>query len=166
MSEIKAPPGPLVEFFCYERSGQGDEDIGELVDKLMSDDDVLRYYGSQGSAVKWPSSRGYTVLEVLPQLKGMPFNNLALAYIVTLHPSKIRATYDAVTCDACADRVTVYLTEDKKIEKIHQEVAIGYGTGHDVGLIFDAVKAGRTPPRTSYNGPIGNTAGLERVDFK
>jgi hypothetical protein len=71
------------------------------------------------------SSKGYIVLDVLPELIGRPWNNAAANFLECLRPSAVRVTHGAITCDAHHWRVTVYLTPDNMIRKIEQETVVG-----------------------------------------
>ena len=107
----------------------------ELEALLLADSDVE-------PEIKNIPLRGYTSIDVLPELTGVPWCNLALAFIASLRPCGIRVSRDgSVTTDAWPWRVTVLLAEDGTIERIYQEVQIGYGCGHDVHKVLDRVKA-------------------------
>ena len=88
--------------------------------------DVFR---GNGDHVEKPKCQCNTTIDVLPQLWGMPWNNLALNYIHTLRPSFIRVSMGMWQSDAVPWRVSVCLEKDNKtIKKITQEVVIGgYG---------------------------------------
>lgn len=94
------------------------------------------YYAYNGCKYRKPESWGYTSLEVLPFLKGEPFDLRALDYIHSLRPSTIRVSKTGeICCDSHAWRVTVYLDEDRLIRKIQQEVNVGCRTAdHGHGL--------------------------------
>ena len=94
------------------------------------------YYSTCGVAFKEPDAVGYDVVEVLPELKGEPWNNEAVNRLVCVRPSSVRVTESSVTCDWRVWRVTVYLEKDGvTIKKIVQEVRIGkhgHGFNEDV----------------------------------
>lgn len=69
--------------------------------------------------------RGYTVLHVLQELWGTPWNAAAANFLQCLRPSSVRVTTGEVTLDASTWRVTVFLTEDNRIQRIEQEVEVG-----------------------------------------
>ena len=175
-----------IEFTCYERmagSPEEAQELAELTAKLASDEDVKRYAEAHnGASYQQPHSRGYTVRSnVLPELHGMPLDNLALAFIHSLRPSSIRVSKDGcVCCDAQAWRVTVFLKTGyvpapagsdapasaqfkPLIDRIDQEVEVGYGCGADVEKIFYCRKTGETPKPSG--GVYGNAAALARCDF-
>jgi hypothetical protein len=70
-------------------------------------------------------SRGFTVIEVLPFLKGKPWDEYALAYLQALRPSYVRVSTGMITCDARNWRVTVFIHNDNTIRRIEQEVEVG-----------------------------------------
>ena len=94
------------------------------------------YYSDSSVAFKEPDAVGYDVVEVLPELKGEPWNNEAVNRLVCVRPSSVRVTESSVTCDWRVWRVTVYLEKDGvTIKKIVQEVRIGkhgHGFNEDV----------------------------------
>lgn len=96
------------------------------------------YRGSQGEDYEVPSRRGYTSINVLEFLTGLPWDDFALCWVHSLRPSSIRVTADWETTDACCWRVTVYVGKDGRIKRIRQEVEVGLGDqyehGHALGL--------------------------------
>lgn len=82
-------------------------------------------------------SISYTVIEVLPFLKGQSWGQLPLAYIHGLRPSSVRLVRSSVKMDALTNRVTVYLDEWDIIEKIEQEIEVGLPEGVDDGHHLD-----------------------------
>lgn len=157
-----------IEFYCYQTPLGTEIDLGPLIDKLASDDDTKRYEEyHNGCRFEKQSSTGHTVIEVLPQLKGLPWNNLILAYLHAVRPSNIRVSrHGEICCDGQPWRVTVYLTLGSRIERIEQEVEVGYSSGADIDQIHRDVRAGRISVRSRIAGQsIGNTDGLARVDF-
>lgn len=102
------------------------------LDEFFRADDAARpYLGGHGHPYEPPRSsvRGRTDIAVLTCLWGLPFNNLAMAYIHALQPTAIRASFGEVTCDGWPGRVTVMLNADRTIERIEQEVEVAYGSG-------------------------------------
>jgi hypothetical protein len=67
---------------------------------------------------------GYVVIEVLPFLKGRPWDEVALAFVTTLHPASIRVTEGTIKLDARVDRVTVYVDKENVIQGIEQECLV------------------------------------------
>ena len=64
-------------------------------------------------------------ISILENLKGHPWNNLALSYVLAFEPKIIRVTFRGITLDAYPGRITVYLEEDKRtIKSIEKEVSI------------------------------------------
>jgi hypothetical protein len=83
-------------------------------------------------------SRGYTVIEVLPKLKGKPWDEVALGYVHALRPSQLRVVQDGIQLDAQTWRVTVWLNKDGlTISRIEQEVEVGLPEGIDHGHALD-----------------------------
>lgn len=94
------------------------------------------YNTSQGFVHVPSGHRGHTVIPVLQDLWGTPWNQAAANFLQCLRPSLVRAVghRQAVTLDACTWRVTVYLDELQNIERIEQEVEVeleGFRNGHD-----------------------------------
>lgn len=77
---------------------------------------------------------GYTTIEALPFLRGLPLDDLAYAYIRALRPSKVRVSTGLLTSDAVCWRVTVLTDDDGIISSIFQEVEVdlrgGFAHGH------------------------------------
>jgi hypothetical protein len=135
-----------INFICYETTTGNDQtELDELSKKMKDNDDALKYLDSQGKYFNENSTTGYTTIEVLPELKGLELTNLTIAYLHALRPSKIRITYGETTCDVCTWRVTVYIDKSNIIEKIEQEVKIGYGCGSDISQCLEEAKTGRKP---------------------
>ena len=100
-------------------------------DRQLETDKADIYRGS-GCAFKRPGKISYPSIEVLPELKGKPWNNEAVNKITTLRPSNVRVTQGIVHLDSMKWRVTVFLEKDDiTIRKITQEVECG-GYGHGV----------------------------------
>jgi len=162
-----------LEFFAYETiAGQFPEkeaaDLKALVDKCLADDDCQQYLTAHNGTVFKPNGGGYLPMEVLPELTGIPFNNLALGFIQGLRPSDLRVAFNGRVClDAFKDRVTVYLDDNKKISKIVKEMDIGYGCGDDMARILGELKGGGDPRELKpHGGCFGHAAGLERINFE
>ncbi len=93
------------------------------------------YFRHRNTEYKRPGELCYTNLEVLQDLWGQPWNNLALNFVHSLRPAAVRVVdaNGSLTCDAFTWRVTVLLENDgRTIRKITQEVEIG-GRGHRGG---------------------------------
>jgi len=97
--------------------------------------DKYRTHSSQHVLKEHLARRIHTTQEILPELKGRPWNNLALSAVLMFDPYAIRVTKDSVTLDAMPKRITVWLREDDaSIRKIEMEVspaAIGIKSGVD-----------------------------------
>lgn len=174
-SEILGPDGNpfeykpreeyLLEFFAYETIGMTDlQSVTELAARLAGKEDADVYREGNGVEFRHSGTEGVTTVEVLEFLKGLPFDNLVVAWLHSLRPSTVRVSHGQVCLDNRTWRVTVFLNEDDTVRKIVQEVAVGYGCGANVGEITDARREGREPRPMA--GAIGHTAGLARVDFE
>jgi hypothetical protein len=117
----------------------------DVIDKLLSTDDADRYRGGNGKPYESPDVYGGTTIEVLEFLKGMPFNNLIMAYVHGLKPSNVRVSYGEICCDAMNGRVTIFLTEDNKIRRIDQEINTGYGMGFLIDNVKRSIQDGTDP---------------------
>lgn len=107
---------------------------------------------------------GYTTVDVLPELIGLPLSDLVYAWLMSLRPSSIRITRGEVHCDARPWRVTVTVDENDVVTAISQEVCVWGGCGADLGAMLREAKTG--VPARPHGGVIGHVAGLERVDFQ
>src|SRR5688572_8031262 len=68
---------------------------------------------------------GWTVIEVLPFLVGLPYDDLAQSYIHAPRPSVVVVVRDyTFKCDAVTWRITVTLGAGDIIENIEQEVEV------------------------------------------
>lgn len=65
----------------------------------------------------------YITMEVLPELKGLPWNDTVQCVVEGLKPGRIRTVTDFETSDARPGRVTVYLKDDIII-KVVQELDV------------------------------------------
>ncbi len=98
------------------------------------------YYSTHMVSYEEPDSLGFMVLEVLPMLKGMKWDDEALAIVHSLRPSCIRVTDGRTKCDARTWRVTVYVDEENIIHYIEQEVEVGCPEGIECGQdLYDAL---------------------------
>ncbi len=171
-------PKKMIEFFAYETIGTGETDISGLARKLTAVDDCEPYVSTQGKPFQEPEAHGYTTIPVLEFLWGMSLCNAVMAYVGGLRPSKVRITTGECTTDACPQRVTIFVKPKNEsvaklggaldqylVERIDQEINVGYSCGADVDMIRRAIQEGREPPAQCYNGPIGNAKALEQADF-
>jgi len=83
-----------------------------------------------------PTSYGYISINMLEFLKGKPWDQAALNYVMALEPTCIRVTEGPTTADAVTGRVTVYLNGDNRtIHHIQKECRVGtVGCSHGYGL--------------------------------
>lgn len=86
-------------------------------------------------------SFSYTSIDVLPFLKGRPWDDVSLAYVSGLRPSYIRVVHGAMHCDARVWRVTVYLDDKDLITDISQEVMVWLPEGVRHGSALSAALA-------------------------
>jgi hypothetical protein len=94
----------------------------------------------------------WATLPVLQFLWGRPWDAVALSFVTTLRPSKLRVTRGEVTSDARWWRVTVYLAEDDRtVRKIEQEVGAwacpGVSCGYDLDSIVRRTLAASAPSK-------------------
>lgn len=92
-------------------------------------------YLSKGGLKYKPESQhfGWTTIECLNFLKGNEWNEVALAYVHALNPSIIRVTHGEVFLNAHERRVTVYINNENRIQKIEQEVQVWLPDGIECG---------------------------------
>jgi len=95
----------------------------------LSDIDHADYYrndghrGGLGKDFVKGKCRSFGSIDVLKDLWGQPWNNLALNYVSALNPASIRVTNGQICLDFCSGRITVMLREDDRtIDKITMEV--------------------------------------------
>jgi len=103
-------------------------------------EESARYNSMSGARYETPHCpTSFATCEVLPLLKGRPWDNYALAWVHGLRPSRIRVIDGAEHCDAWLWRVTVYIDpETRLITEITQEIEIAclgdIENGHDLCL--------------------------------
>jgi hypothetical protein len=83
-------------------------------------------------------SYGFSVIEVLPEIVGKPWNEITQAYLRALRPSSVRMVVDgeAITSDAKLWRVTVFLeamSAPRLVRHVEQEVEVDLPPGVDHG---------------------------------
>lgn len=91
----------------------------------------------QGQAFQPWDTSGYLSIEVLPNLKGRPWDALALGMCHALRPSHLRVVTDGIQLDAQTWRVTVWIdAKTNLIRQITQEVEVGLpdGVPHGQGM--------------------------------
>ena len=90
------------------------------------------------------SHHGYTSIEALPELTGLPWNEVTQAYVSGLRPSSVAPTHGLVHTDSRPGRVTIWLDKDGMIEKVTQEVSVelpeGFRNGHDLSVALRKLK--------------------------
>ncbi len=172
-TNIRRKGSSLLWCACNLGEQEVEDECNRVCDRLQQTDVAEKYYSEH--RVKYEEQGGgFTVLRVLQFLEGLPFDNLAIAYIHALQPTCIRATFGCVTCDAVTGRVTVFLDrsegfDDKvkkptpTIRKIEQEVQVLFGSGYDVGRNLEWRKGGKPPKAMATT--FAHRKALERCDF-
>ena len=95
-------------------------------------------------------------VDVLPELLGMPWNEITMCYVLSLNPTALRVSADSVTADSFHGRITVLInnTKEKIIGQIYMEVAIPCPEkycGYDLALCLDKLKRGDKTPYKSIH---------------
>ncbi|MDG7000371.1 MAG: hypothetical protein JRN15_14820 [Nitrososphaerota archaeon] len=83
------------------------------------------YYTDHMVPYEKPNSIGYLSLPVLEFLNGKLWDDIALSFVHSLHPTSIRVTHGTQTLDARVGRVTIIVDKDDFIKRITQEVEVG-----------------------------------------
>lgn len=95
---------------------------------------LCKYVDDRLAALRAGERRGYATIEVLPELKGKPFDDVALAFIHGLDPKSVRLCRHGQNDDARTGRVNVYIDDDDKIVRINKEIEVmlpaGVAHGH------------------------------------
>ncbi len=104
---------------------------------MKSEDYKGKHDGIQGKVFEPFNRRGYCSIPVLEFLKGREWNDVALAYVHALRPTRIRVIEDGRTQMNSENwRVTIYLAEDKTIKSLFQEVEVGLPEGYESSYEF------------------------------
>lgn len=149
------PKARKIGFMVYESLEDGSQPDYDA-DVLGGTEEADKYRTHHVVSYKNPERLGWTVLEVLRELWGRPWDQYALNLVHSLRPTGIRVTNSGMTLDAQTWRVTVYLEEDDRtIAKIDQEVEVGcLGAKHGHGL--GKYSRGESPkPAMGYFNPRG-----------
>lgn len=136
-------------------------------------------YVSEERLKKLAERRGYVTVEVLHELKGKPFDDVALGFIVGLRPSCVRVVRDWQTDDSRLWRVTVFVgpiptiedlrnhvvSESNLIRKIEQEIEVALPEGVQHGhALKDALRHGFDSPQVKRHvGAEGYFYGVDGV---
>lgn len=128
-------------------------------DKQLGPDD---YRGQpvnvcQGQEFKAFNARGYMAINVLPDLWGRPWDDVALGYVHALRPSQLRVVRGGTQADAWTWRVTVWLEDDDKtVKRIQQEVEVGLPDGVCHGECLEAaLKYGKESEQVRWHNIPG-----------
>lgn len=116
-------------------------------------DDFIVYHHTRPKK-EWDTSG--TSIEVLPELIGLPWNEITMCYVLSLNPTAVRVSSDCVTADSCPNRITVMVNNlaDKVITSISMEVRIPCPDnycGYDMQLCLDKLKRGDKTPYKSIH---------------
>jgi len=116
-------------------------------------DDFIVYHHATPKK-EWDTS-GQCV-EVLPELIGLPWNEITMCYVLSLNPTALRVSSDSVTADSCRGRITVMVKDlkDRIIESITMEVQIPCPEnycGYDLALCLDKLRRGDKTPYKSIH---------------
>jgi hypothetical protein len=105
-------------------------------------DDFIVYHHAYPKK-EWDTSG--TTITILPELTGVPWNEVTMCYVLSLNPSAVRVSSDRITADSCPNRITVMVNNltEKIIEHIIMEVDIPCPKdycGYDLELHLDKLK--------------------------
>lgn len=130
------PPGAVtIREDLGTAKGLGIHRSFQALEEFLRQKDVCdQYRTSHAVTYADPWTHGYTSINVLEFLYGLPLTNLALAYVHALRPSFIRISNGQTTTDSLLGRVTILVDEHDVVLSISQEVAIAYGCGADIHL--------------------------------
>lgn len=97
--------------------------------------DPNMFRGACGQLVpSFPSSGSGVGIEILQQLRGQPWDDLALCLVSMFRPRRIRVTTGEVTTESpIGSRVTVFVTPDSRILRIELEDSVGLQDGMRCG---------------------------------
>lgn len=87
------------------------------------------YNGMSGAEYEKPEEIGRTSINVLQNIWGKPWDEIALGYVHSLRPSTIRVSSGVVHLDSRLWRVTIIVNEGNFIHSIEQEVEVGLPEG-------------------------------------
>jgi hypothetical protein len=116
-------------------------------------DDFIVYHHTKPK--KEYNSSG-TSVSVLPELIGLPWNEITMCYVLALDPSAVRVSSDCVTADSYPNRITVMVNNltDRLITSITMEVDIPCPEnycGYDLQLHLNKLRKGdKTPYKTIH----------------
>jgi hypothetical protein len=115
-----------------------------------------KFYHEQGVKFEAGSfeARSYTRIGIAPELIGMEWNDITLAYLYHFTPCNIRVIKDggSGTLDAQQGRITVHVDSDNKIESITMEANVGLP--HDIphgDALRAALKYGVDSPQLDWH---------------
>lgn len=104
---------------------------------------------------EWDTSG--TSIGVLPELIGVPWNEISMCYVLALNPSAVRVSSDSVTADSYPRRITVMVDnlENRIITSITMEVTIPCPKdycGFDLQMHLHKMQSGdKTPYKTIHD---------------
>ncbi|MGE8452783.1 MAG: hypothetical protein ACN6OP_19615 [Pseudomonadales bacterium] len=105
------------------------------------------YAGSNGTPLVQRKVHSFTTVRVLPELYGLPVNDVTLLHMEALKPTCIRMSTGEIMSDAHLGRMTVMLdtkSGTEVIEYIEIEVAIPlippFNNGHQIWVALDKLR--------------------------
>lgn len=133
-AELERKDAQLVEFEQHRAWADGE------IARLRG---VIRKYEEAKPELLAPwaeGASGWTVVRVLEELRGKPWDAISRSFMRALRPSKVRVVPfggDA-TCDAVTWRVTVWLEKDGTVDYVEQEVEVdlpdGIANGYELQM--------------------------------
>lgn len=138
--------------------------------KSSQTDEADKYRGHYGHSVfeEHNNHTLFTTHEILSELNGRPWDNLALSAVLMFEPSNIRVVEHngSITLDCMPKRITVWLQEDnrtiKKIDMALSPRGIGVKTGEDFEY-----KMKQIPLPSASDDPLChiNPEAITRINF-
>lgn len=125
----------LEKFEGYEILNVGWDEL-QVISEPVPDPLTIDYHSSHMVRFKPFQARGWTEIDVLPELIGKKWGPIPLGLCHVVRPSSIRVTTGETKCDASTWRLTVYVDKDDIIQSLHQEVEFGgtdeVGSGYEM----------------------------------
>lgn len=162
-------PRPKIKWQVHERGPGDPPDTFLSYADLAATEEADAYKVYPHKLYEPPNRRGYTCINVLPELRGRAWDAAALNLMQALRPSAIRVIGPDGFCTADAThwRVSVFLEDDNRtIRRIEQEVEVGLRGcryGQDVSAYLD----GKLAPDGSGNEVVGyfNVASIMKLEL-
>lgn len=112
-----------------------------------------RTNGVDGADYRTDGDKIFSTIRVLLELKGKPWDEISLAYVSALRPSRIRVLNagDAIQLDFRSWRVTVCIEKSGLIDHVFQEVSLDCPPGIHNGEQLDwALRRGINSPQAQW----------------